>query len=233
MEGLERKLYCYCQQPSSKDLLGCDYCPQWYHPNCLNLTEESLQTILQLPSWRCPECQARTDDQKLHHRQLQLPIPQGGKFCEVKTCRLESWGLEDYQEVGWIPVTPNTWRSRGHQPGSPPDTQTRRKRVADSVEQETPAKRRSDQVEGTERSNKENVETEHIAKDVRDKTEDQKTISKAAPKMKVLQKSEPSTNVDKELHLKPYEELFFCFECKSIFLSSGALESHQYQQHTV
>ena len=59
VEGPERRLFCYCQQPSSKDMLGCDYCPAWYHPDCLALSRQDLQTVLQLPAWRCPECQAK------------------------------------------------------------------------------------------------------------------------------------------------------------------------------
>ena len=59
VEGPERRLFCYCQQPSSKDMLGCDYCPAWYHPDCLALSQQDLQTVLQLPAWRCPECQAK------------------------------------------------------------------------------------------------------------------------------------------------------------------------------
>jgi hypothetical protein len=37
-------------------LPGCDYCPQWYHPRCLGLSEEETIQVLNLSTWRCPEC---------------------------------------------------------------------------------------------------------------------------------------------------------------------------------
>ncbi len=36
--------------------LGCDFCPQWYHPRCLGLSDEETVRVLQLSTWRCPEC---------------------------------------------------------------------------------------------------------------------------------------------------------------------------------
>jgi len=102
-------LYCYCRKPSSKDLIGCDFCPQWYHPTCLNLSDESVKIILSLPTWRCPECENIIQKTKKKHNQIFLPIPHGGKFCEIKTTRLESWGLDDYQKCGWVPVNDNKW----------------------------------------------------------------------------------------------------------------------------
>ena len=102
-------LYCYCRKPSSKDLIGCDFCPQWYHPTCLNLSDESVKIILSLPTWRCPECEKIIQKTKNKHNQIFLPIPHGGKFCEIKATRLESWGLDDYQKCGWVPVNDNKW----------------------------------------------------------------------------------------------------------------------------
>jgi len=49
-------LYCYCKQPSSKDLLGCDFCPQWYHPKCLNISPLEARRLVKQDTWRCPEC---------------------------------------------------------------------------------------------------------------------------------------------------------------------------------
>ena len=56
---------------------------QWYHPACLALSAASLEILLRLPSWRCPECQAAISRRAATHRQLQLPIPSSTKFCEV------------------------------------------------------------------------------------------------------------------------------------------------------
>ena len=50
------------------------------------------------------------------------------KFCEVKTCRLESWGLEEYQRSGWVPVTDSTWRTISHHSQTATPTKVSRKR---------------------------------------------------------------------------------------------------------
>merc|ERR1711936_260487 len=49
-------LFCYCRSPSSKDLIGCDYCPEWFHPTCLGLSKYELRMVLSLSNWKCPEC---------------------------------------------------------------------------------------------------------------------------------------------------------------------------------
>lgn len=105
----DTKLYCYCQKPSSKDLIGCDHCPQWYHPTCLQLNDQTLNIILKLPSWRCPECENKVRKAQKKHQQINLPIPQSTKFCEVKTTRLESWSVAEYTQCGWVPVSDTRW----------------------------------------------------------------------------------------------------------------------------
>jgi hypothetical protein len=49
------KLYCVCQAPSSKKMIGCDCCEEWYHPLCLGYTEEQLPQIVG-KWWECPSC---------------------------------------------------------------------------------------------------------------------------------------------------------------------------------
>ena len=295
IEGLERKLYCYCRQPTSKDLIGCDHCPEWYHPDCLQLSPASVRTILQLPSWRCPECQARQDEVKLRHRQLQLPIPRGGQFCEVKTCRLESWGLQDYQDQGWVPVTNNTWRTldqadtttvtstetntgrrkrKGTIPFDPEQYErlSKMSRIAAAAGSERgnkeslleepeplPANTNGQQDdEQSERSpkttatvirgrNKNNKQTKTAYPDLTQREEDNFETENITgngdtndkfPRMRLFQQNESSKNTNSteeedsdDLEIQPYDELFFCYVCKSIFVSKQALENHHSQDH--
>ena len=206
----------------------------------------------------------KTDELKEKHRQLQLPIPHGGKFCEVKTCRLESWGLQDYHQSGWVPVTPTSWRSLSQQASQPPPEamRKRRGRTSSSTEiEETVSKtRRRSEEESNERSNKENFESENQnvpAQVVVEETGDTEAVkerrkrpiksqtkrgkrkteqtTRTLPKMRVLQ-TESHNNVEDspdESELQPYDELFFCYVCKSIFVSNKALENHQFLQHSM
>jgi len=111
----DTNLYCYCQKPTSKDLIGCDHCPQWYHPTCLNLSEDTVKAILNAPTWKCPECEKKSAVAKkaklAQQGPLFLPIPNGAKFCEIKTTRLESWGTDEYEAKGFIPLDRTTWVS--------------------------------------------------------------------------------------------------------------------------
>ena len=47
---------CYCESSNSDDVIGCDTCPQWYHPTCINLSDEQLANAHKLDTWKCPEC---------------------------------------------------------------------------------------------------------------------------------------------------------------------------------
>ena len=235
----DTRLYCYCQKPTSKDLIGCDHCPQWYHPSCLDLSPASVDIILGLPSWRCPECQRAIERREKRHRQIQLPIPRGGKFCEIKTSRLESWGVADYERCGWAPVTPTHWKPLGtgsdetqkeKEEGSLNDR--RRHRNSMVVEEETPPspkKRKScetDNLNNCAGNAEDNVVSDFLAS--------------STPKMRAGQSDDNFNALDDLLdgdagHYGEggsfYDELFFCYICKSIFVSKQALEIHQFSHH--
>merc|ERR1719318_1115289 len=57
-------LYCYCRSPVSKNLIGCDFCPEWFHPKCLGLSKYELKMVLSLSNWKCPECIKNTDGER-------------------------------------------------------------------------------------------------------------------------------------------------------------------------
>ena len=220
---------------------GCDHCPQWYHPSCLDLSPASVEIILGLPSWRCPECQTSIERRERRHRQIQLPIPRGGKFCEIKTSRLESWGVADYERCGWAPVTPAHWKPLGFESD---ETQTKkdegsllndRRRHRKSVgveEEETPPKRKK----SSETDNLNNCAAGANTDD--DLVQD--FLESSIPKMRAGQSDDNFNALDDLLdgdrgHYGEggsfYDELFFCYICKSIFVSKQALEIHQFSHH--
>eukprot|EP00092_Neocalanus_flemingeri_P022285 GFUD01024165.1.p1 GENE.GFUD01024165.1~~GFUD01024165.1.p1 ORF type:complete len:919 (-),score=261.07 GFUD01024165.1:38-2794(-) len=65
-------LYCYCRSPISKNLIGCDFCPEWFHPKCLGLSKYELKMVLSLSNWKCPECIKTTDRDK---KSVKAPSP--------------------------------------------------------------------------------------------------------------------------------------------------------------
>ena len=52
----EESLYCFCRQESSDDMLGCDFCPEWYHPKCLKISDTKVRELVQQENWKCPKC---------------------------------------------------------------------------------------------------------------------------------------------------------------------------------
>ena len=47
--------YCICQGEDDGTLMiGCDYCEEWYHPRCLNFSDEKVRELAE-QQWRCPK----------------------------------------------------------------------------------------------------------------------------------------------------------------------------------
>lgn len=48
-------VYCKCEMPSNPDVLmvQCESCKDWYHPTCLNMTDEEAK---QLENFTCDDC---------------------------------------------------------------------------------------------------------------------------------------------------------------------------------
>ena len=56
------QLFCSCQQPYNpdRDMVECDSCKAWFHPDCVGLEDEELERVMaeQEAEWACPECAA-------------------------------------------------------------------------------------------------------------------------------------------------------------------------------
>jgi len=50
-------VYCICEQPYNPDkkMVLCDGCEEWFHVECVNETQASVDSK---PSWFCPDCKA-------------------------------------------------------------------------------------------------------------------------------------------------------------------------------
>ncbi|XP_072386734.1 nucleosome-remodeling factor subunit NURF301 isoform X2 [Diabrotica undecimpunctata] len=59
------KVYCICRTPydETKFYVGCDLCNNWFHGDCVGITEESSKTLTE---FICNECKQARDSQKLY-----------------------------------------------------------------------------------------------------------------------------------------------------------------------
>ncbi|XP_030753207.1 nucleosome-remodeling factor subunit NURF301 isoform X3 [Sitophilus oryzae] len=65
-KGLKKeKVYCICRTPydETKFYVGCDLCNNWFHGDCVDITEESSKTLTE---FICDECKSAREDQKLY-----------------------------------------------------------------------------------------------------------------------------------------------------------------------
>ena len=50
-------LYCLCQEPERPGMIGCDYCDEWFHPDCLHFSKNKVKEISKI-QWKCPKCES-------------------------------------------------------------------------------------------------------------------------------------------------------------------------------
>ena len=54
--SLEEDVYCLCQTPERPGMIGCDFCDEWFHPDCLNLSKNDVKKFIKC-QWACPNCE--------------------------------------------------------------------------------------------------------------------------------------------------------------------------------
>ena len=37
-------------------MIGCDFCDEWFHPDCLKLSKNEVKTLTK-SQWACPNCE--------------------------------------------------------------------------------------------------------------------------------------------------------------------------------
>ena len=51
------EIYCICRQPEKIPMVECDLCSEWYHTECVNVSDDSLEFMKDVP-WFCPLCKS-------------------------------------------------------------------------------------------------------------------------------------------------------------------------------
>ncbi|EFX66713.1 hypothetical protein DAPPUDRAFT_229353 [Daphnia pulex] len=81
--GLEEQVYCICRSSdASRFMIGCDYCEDWYHGDCIDITEEESRFI---KKFFCPKCRQRDPSLTIKYKQKKLE--QAGKEEAAKKAK--------------------------------------------------------------------------------------------------------------------------------------------------
>ena len=51
-------VYCVCRKPRRRGMIGCDYCEEWFHPDCLQLSMDDAMALTDT-KWKCPVCEGK------------------------------------------------------------------------------------------------------------------------------------------------------------------------------
>ncbi|TPX40931.1 hypothetical protein SeMB42_g04094 [Synchytrium endobioticum] len=62
-----RPLYCICRKPDESGfMIECDYCMEWYHGDCINITKKIAKSFGK-QKWACPLCRQKGIGQPMPH----------------------------------------------------------------------------------------------------------------------------------------------------------------------
>ena len=53
---IQNPVYCICREEERPGMIGCDFCDEWYHTQCLSLTKEEVKRLAN-ENWSCPNCE--------------------------------------------------------------------------------------------------------------------------------------------------------------------------------
>jgi len=79
--------YCICDKPEREDMLGCDFCDEWYHPECIGVDEKEALQLTKNQSWKCPKC-IEEDFLRRRKKIMKTPVKSPVK-TSVKSTKVE------------------------------------------------------------------------------------------------------------------------------------------------
>ena len=67
-------VYCLCRKPRRRGMIGCDYCEEWFHPDCLSLSTDEACSLTEM-KWKCPVCEGMaTINYEEEKRPKEMPL---------------------------------------------------------------------------------------------------------------------------------------------------------------
>jgi len=195
-------IYCLCREPERPGMIGCDYCDEWYHISCLNLSKDEVKELTKC-KWTCPKCELK--DSKLAKESLTTLVSSSNdtKPPEVNE---ESEGRS----------------SRSAQ---------RNKRKGSTLSTDSSSSDSSSSSSSSSSSTSSNSSSS-TKSSLQEKIPVTKKLKSSSPPPKTAAAvSNGSSNSNKTKSKSGSEDLFFCYICKSIFISQSAKEKHEKEKH--
>lgn len=92
--GENAPIYCICRKPDINCfMIGCDNCNEWFHGDCIRITEKMAKAIRE---WYCRECRGEgvewTGQASGASREEEEPLWEGESWGAV----ICVWGQSDY-----------------------------------------------------------------------------------------------------------------------------------------
>ena len=54
-DSKQQKMYCICRKAERPGMIGCDFCEEWYHTECLGFSNTDIKRVKK-EDWSCPSC---------------------------------------------------------------------------------------------------------------------------------------------------------------------------------
>ena len=111
----EHKTFCLCRGPEKTDMIGCDFCAEWFHYSCLNLTKDKASELA-AQRWKCPNCVQNDDPGNDSHgdeEASEMPTSTNESLGDElqmpqKDVRIRLQKIEDGID-GWSKVSDDCW----------------------------------------------------------------------------------------------------------------------------
>ena len=100
LDSFTEDVYCLCQTPERPGMIGCDFCEEWFHPDCLGFSRKKVLEATQSHCWACPNCEL-DDSEGIYDFSLRS-LSQKTSFCKKNQGKCKS--LFSHVTISRIPL---------------------------------------------------------------------------------------------------------------------------------
>ena len=91
-------------------MIGCDYCEEWFHPDCLSLSTEEACSLTEM-KWKCPVCDGMATINYEEETRLKETTPLNGKDNEDVSISQSQYEMITAKQM---PTTEHMKRTKVH-----------------------------------------------------------------------------------------------------------------------